>query len=151
MWIVVGLALVHVVPIVGVVLRGLLTIDESHSLDVVLLMMVLAVVTALNQFSLSSLQANWANSFCSIARDVHICHWLVCMAVALRPMDSTSLLFAMDLTTELTARLHGWQQWCAVRCKPIHLCQLLISALLVISTMWHRWLLLGSTMSSLWQ
>jgi hypothetical protein len=77
MRIVVGLALMHIVPIVGVVLRRLLAIDESHSLDVVLLMMVLAVVTALNQFSLCSFQANRANRFCSIARDVHVCHWLV--------------------------------------------------------------------------
>ena len=77
MWIVVGLALMHVVPIVGVVLRRLLTIDEGHSLDVVLLMMVLAVVTALNQFSLCALQANWAHSFCSIAGNVHVCRWLV--------------------------------------------------------------------------
>ena len=77
MRIVVGLALMHVVPIVGVVLRRLLTIYESYSLDVVLLMVVLAVVPALNQFSLCSFQANRSNSFCTIARDAHVCHWLV--------------------------------------------------------------------------
>lgn len=151
MRIVVGLALMHVVPIVRVILRRLLTIDEGHSLDVVLLMMVLAVVTALNQFSLCSFQANRANSFCSIARNVHVCHRLVRMTVVLGPMYSTSLLLAMELTTELTARLHWRQQWRTVRSKPIHFCQFLISALLVISSMWHRWLLLGSTVSSLWQ
>jgi len=77
MGIVVGLALMHVVPIVRVVLRRLLAIDEGHSLDVILLMMVLAVVTALNQFSFCSFQANRAYSFCAIAGNVDVCHWLV--------------------------------------------------------------------------
>ena len=77
MRIVVGLALMHVVPIVGVVLRRLLTIYESYSLDVVLLMVVLAVVPALNQFSLCSFQANRSNSFGTVARNAHVCHWLV--------------------------------------------------------------------------
>lgn len=67
MWIVVGLTLMHVVPIMRVILRRLLAIDEGNSLDIILLMMVLAVVAALNQFSLCSFQANWAYSFCSIA------------------------------------------------------------------------------------
>ena len=77
MRIVVGLALMHVVPIVGVILRRLLTIDERYSLDIVLLMMVLAVVPALDQLSLCSFQANRSYSFCSIARNAYVCHWLV--------------------------------------------------------------------------
>jgi len=77
MRLVVGLALMHVVPIVGVILRRLLTIDERYSLDVVLLMVVLAVVPALDQFSLCSFQANRSYSFCSVAGNAHVCHWLV--------------------------------------------------------------------------
>jgi hypothetical protein len=46
---------VDVVPVVRVILRRLLAIDECYTLDVVLLMMILAVVTTLNQFSLRSL------------------------------------------------------------------------------------------------
>ena len=77
MRIVVGLALMHVVPIVGVILRRLLTVDERYSLYIVLLMMVLAVVPALDQFPLCSFQANRSYRFCSIARNAHVCHWLV--------------------------------------------------------------------------
>ena len=73
------------------------------------------------------------------------------MAIDLRPVYSTSLLLAMYYTSQLTTRLHWRQQWCAVRSKTIHISQLLISALLVISAMWHRWLPLGSTVSSWWQ
>ena len=73
------------------------------------------------------------------------------MAVVLRPVYSVSLLLAMHLTAELATRLHRRQQWCAVRSETIHFSQLLISTLLVISPMWHRWLPLGSTVSSWWQ
>jgi hypothetical protein len=73
------------------------------------------------------------------------------MTVVLRPVYSTSLLLAMHLTAEVTTRLHWRQQWRTVRSETIHFSQLLISALLVISAMWYRWLLLGSTVSPLWQ
>jgi len=67
---------IHVLPIMWVVLGLLLSIDESHPVDVVILMMIV-LVSPHYQLLLCPLESDWSYRLCSITRDIDVSHILI--------------------------------------------------------------------------
>ena len=71
----------HVISVMGIVLRMLLTINECYPVDVVILMMVI-LVSSHNQFFFSSFQPYRTYRFRTITWDIHVRHVLVGVLMA---------------------------------------------------------------------
>ena len=67
---------IHVLPIMRVVLGLLLSVDESHSVDVVILMMIV-LVSPHDELLLCPLQPDWSHRLSSITRDIDVSHILI--------------------------------------------------------------------------
>ena len=72
----------YILSIMTVVLRVLLSVNESHSVDVVILVVVM-LVSPHDQFLFSPFQPNRSHWFGTITRDINVCHVLVVLVASL--------------------------------------------------------------------